>query len=113
MTREQIAEIQARASQATKGPWTEIHACVEGSPSNYPAYVGPERFPVAWFYGGASWERNANALFVGHAREDVPALCDALIAQMDENERLRKALDVYKDVYGPMTLGAIERRYGL
>lgn len=65
MTDEQLAAIRARANAATPGPWTSY-----------------EKNPTDEYYASCF---PADEEFIGHSRDDVPAL-------LDEVERLRAAL---------------------
>ncbi len=74
MTQERIAEIKAREAKATPGPYhvnfKEIRSA-DGVPIAYPA----DHYLVE--------DAKANALFIAHARQDVPDL-------LAEVERLQK-----------------------
>lgn len=70
---ERLAEIRARAEAATSGPWrkqgTNNLLCVTDGDG---AYI-VARFPNATLHGK---NRDANAAFIAHARQDIPALLD-------------------------------------
>lgn len=75
MDEAKLSEIEARAKAATEGPWSvgeefRTHV-VDG------AFAGDDRLPVASQpsngLGATAWDE-ANATFIAHAREDVPAL---------------------------------------
>lgn len=85
MTDEQLSAISDRASRATEGPWrtggdlnTQIIAPYDGYG------LGPVAEAVATGRL-AETDVQANATFLAHAREDVPALCE-------EVKRLRGVL---------------------
>jgi hypothetical protein len=61
MTRDQLDAIRARVEAATPGPWKAQRWC-----SNNPS--------VAEAWGLTGMRTFADAVFCGHAREDVPAL---------------------------------------
>lgn len=95
LTREQIAEIRARADAADKGPWiTDLPG--PDAPSNYCALCKAVGSSPSLYAYGDDPRRTNNITFAAHAREDVPNLCDDLTAALDraeaaerENERLR------------------------
>lgn len=66
-----LAAIRARADAATLGPWTnsggEHYAVIDSDDRPELAHVGSS---------------NADAEFVAHAREDVPALLDMIAAAL-------------------------------
>ena len=78
--------IEARANAATAGPWTARHRHVDCTPNDDEScglgleIDGP---PEAMLRG--QFERGADAVFIAHARHDVPAL-------VAEVRRLRTAL---------------------
>ncbi len=81
MTQKQIKEIRARCEAATPGRWWAF---------------GPEAIPSAGFVNSASGiiapcvRTNDDAIFIAHAREDIPALVEALES---ERERLANSQD--------------------
>ena len=93
MTLEEIAEIQAREKAATSAPWYKgVY-----SPNLY----GGEGRCVSHGVGaaicyfdrpGAPEKDEADQDFIVHARDDVPALCAALLAERQKSDRLQKAL---------------------
>ncbi len=96
MTEEQLREIEARAAAATPGPWHPLpsHASAFENPVTGElvstvvalAVCDTDGDPVQ--NGGA--EGTPNAVFIAHAREDVPAL-------IAEVRRLMKALEEADD----------------
>jgi hypothetical protein len=90
---DRIAEIQARADAATKGPWLTVknnhislgtpgfdydsHRIVWSAPEGDVAYVPPTREELG----------NLDAAFIAAARADVPALCAALTVACEALER--------------------------
>lgn len=111
MTEEQLQEIEARAAAATAGPWV-----VEGgsplmvgsigkpwidefSGEAQPSFVcnagsGNDSQPLHFLqrYCDPEQQALANAAFIAHAREDIPALTKKVRRQQAENEKLLKAL---------------------
>jgi len=87
MTREQLAAIEARAAQATPGPWV-----VEKDDHEAWEVVGGVR-PVAPYMEFADARRaGTDAAFIAASRTDVPALVAALRAERAEAAGLRDAL---------------------
>ena len=74
MTPEELKEIDKRATEATPAPWRvnqiagytvdQIHACSEGEPFSNQNYVATAEGP----------NYSKDAVFIAHARTDVPAL---------------------------------------
>ena len=124
MNEQRLQEIKQRAEKATPGPWKVYQDAIStriGTEFMHPQLNGP--VPVitdAYHVGGAIsiYIDAADAEFIAHAREDVPALVveierlqntialhevnkrnlDAMIEHKDaEIERLRKALEFYAD----------------
>lgn len=86
MTPEQLAEIKAREQSATPGPWT-----VDGL---YVKAAGVHLADMEWLAEtDAEWaQMSADAQFVAHTRQDVPAL-------LAEVERLRAELtEIHGDI---------------
>lgn len=105
MTKDERAEIRARCEAATKGPW--IRGFSDGSgvecDEDHGAYICPDLLdhPVV---SGGSYEGIPKGVilsddveFIIHAREDIPALLDALdeaeAELADWREASRKVLD--------------------
>ncbi len=79
MTDIDIAAITARAEAATPGPWVQgqIHReSINHSDATRPGYIGDTSRDLNGNY-------EADATFIAHAREDIPAL-------LAENARLRE-----------------------
>ena len=124
MNEQRLQEIKQRAEKATSGPWKVYQDAIStsiGTEFIHPQLNGP--MPVitdAYHVGGAIniYIDDADAEFIAHARQDVPALVaeierlqntialhevnkrnlDAMIEHKDaEIERLRKALEFYAD----------------
>lgn len=105
MTDEELATIKARAEAATPGPWKlddyigleSYTVCLDYVPENQNRTTGygagSEGTAICvlddemYFEYSSDTERLANAEFIAHAREDVPAL-------VAEVERLQEALRV-------------------
>jgi hypothetical protein len=63
MTDEELAAVKARCDAATPGPWqSEYDNCGNGGFSEW------------WNVGSGLMNEEADAAFIAHAREDVPAL---------------------------------------
>lgn len=79
MTPERIAEIKAREGKATPGPWgleyVELRVLVEGE-------------SLCLVCGQDRRQNEENALFIYHAREDVPAL----LAEVERWQRVARYL---------------------
>ena len=71
-----LAEIRERANNATPGPWEADRPQVWGPNGESVAFVSSHD-PGE---GSGQPEWDANTVFIAHAREDVPALLDALQA---------------------------------
>lgn len=83
LTPEREAEIAARAEAAYPGPWRRSDA--EGSLERY---VLSEDDVMAISFGYRGNKTQAEADFVAHAREDVPALLNELAAVRAERDEL-------------------------
>src|SRR4051812_23457484 len=92
-----LGAIKAREQAATPGPW---HEAEMQAPQGFDLVVVADvskEMPdgsanvetIAWL----DWKREANLPFIAHARQDIPALIEALEAERRENERLRDAVD--------------------
>ena len=92
MTDEELREIEARADAASVGPWRTNYE-LGGQPPDWNGWVW--RDDGTWNGYGTELElicgsqTDANATFIAHAREDVPAL-------VAEVRRLRAAFDAIK-----------------
>lgn len=75
MTAKQLDEIKARAEAATQGPWTFDANCTLSSERSEILHAGETGFVAS-----------ANAEFIAHAREDIPALL-AEIERLQARER--------------------------
>ena len=84
-----LSEMRARVNSATPGPWTTYrHAYGVGIETGDPD-DGIQLFIETW--GLTYPEREEDAEFIAHAREDMPRLLDALDAAEAEVERMRAA----------------------
>ncbi|OZE77191.1 hypothetical protein CH305_18310 [Rhodococcus sp. 15-649-2-2] len=86
MTPGELAAIAARADAATVGPWE-----VATSRDVYSAVIAPAGGATV----GMDFESDANAEFIAHAREDVPALLAVLRERDNTIARVRDVLDDY------------------
>ena len=96
LTEEELAEIEARANAAAAGPWR-----VDGHPGDECRIEGGNLAGhdgmVIYDEGGHGPE---DALFIAHARSDVPRLIADLRASRAEVERLREELEeAYQRIY--------------
>lgn len=85
-----IAEIEARAKSATRGPWTFCHANSDNECEvQHGAYLldsvrGDGTDLTFGVLGGETCDAGgredaeSNAIFIAEARDDIPALCAAL-----------------------------------
>lgn len=85
-----IAAIRARAEKATRGIWCAF-APVDGS---FEIVDDQERVICS----RNQWPQNAreshdNAMFIVHAKHDIPALCDALTAERERSAALAAEID--------------------
>ena len=75
MRTEQLAEIRARVEAAAPGPWAETCMGSEGYHVHEATRITGKRRKRLALCTYESWETDkANAAFIAHAREDVPAL---------------------------------------
>jgi len=98
MTETDLAAIRARCEAATPGPWKVVKASrLTDRWGAVWGHVGVEtdfqcnRSDQAIFYSQGHCSP-ANAAFIAHAREDIPALLAALDARDAEIARLKKEL---------------------
>lgn len=101
MTDEQIKEIRARADAATQGKW-EVYEIVDAhdeddDPEDFVYARGMRVVGGAGLNKGEDIERfdKADAAFIAAAREDVPALCDALAAR---DQRIAELVKLLRDI---------------
>lgn len=93
MTPEQLAEIKARAAAATPGPWEYIENRFNVEDDNGD-HIGSIRAIEARMWIAAvddvhpPEEAEGNALFIAHARTDIPMLIDEIERLRAENARL-------------------------
>ena len=98
-----IEAIRKRAEAATEGPW---------EPKNWTHVVSNE-FYIASMERGPLEAVRADSDFIAHARQDIPALLEALAAQVHANEVLISALEeVKKELSGNHCNGCGESRGG-
>lgn len=94
MTEERIAEIRGREKAATQGPWRAhksfevIYGQKSGCDSTIVCALESEDFMYS-----KERDMQANAAFIAHAREDIPALLDEVERLRAENQVLEKALE--------------------
>lgn len=90
---DRLDEIQARADNATDGPW---QVSPDGPAEGYagPIYTESDFTDVPELVSDGTWLPNAE--FIAHARTDVPALVAALQAALVKCDRL-EALAVMRD----------------
>jgi len=89
MTDGKLNEIRARCEAATPGPWRNIGEPLSGYPRIFSdAEHGGFRQPFICGIRAADEQANNDAEFMAHAREDIPALLDALEAAEARAERI-------------------------
>ena len=85
MTDDELAEIEARAEAASSGPWERGGKWAETS-----VYAGDGVMVAGqWDYEEGGISEEADAVFIAHARTDIPALLAHIRAQALTIERLR------------------------
>ena len=87
---EQLIEIKARCAAATPGPWeaTHRHTCLTNANDESGGLgLDVDGPPEASCRG--QFARGADAAFIAHAREDVPALLAALAESEAKVARLQ------------------------
>ncbi|GIM45942.1 hypothetical protein DNHGIG_14910 [Collibacillus ludicampi] len=102
MNKEQLQAIRERVNRATPGPWS-IHREDVGDDVVFyvPTMIKSEKRTIVDSDGGLiSWSEpctseqvEADAEFIAHAREDVPALLNEVERLEEENRRFREALE--------------------
>lgn len=93
LTKEQLAVIRERAERATEGDWYWKRVDLIGQgvgPFDYAAVLESGHLPVLR-HTAATWHiRPEDQRFIAHAREDIPALLDALEAAWGRAEKAEK-----------------------
>lgn len=88
-----LVAVRARADKASPGPWSrEKPPYKDGWPLGSVIGGTVGRQTIYTHATGGTFPAN-DAAFIAHAREDIPALLDALERLMAENERLRGEYD--------------------
>jgi hypothetical protein len=118
---DRIAEIEARADAATKGPWQaylgrSIDQLTDGG-HGYPMNVYSDSATIVaqgeWESLPPGFQHENDALFCAAARSDVPALCAALKVACEAIERLdgnhHPDLPYGRDDVAEAALASIER----
>lgn len=101
---EQVKVIQQRAEKATLGPW--ILAPELCGPDGQGVYTtgGGKICEVGDAYPRGDNNPQESMDFITHAREDIPALCQALLDAWEEIERKVQVIatlsDATKESYG-------------
>lgn len=94
LTEERIAEIRGREKAATQGPWWAhksfevIYGQNSGCDSLIVCALESENFMYS-----KELDMRANATFIAHAREDIPALLDEVERLRAENEKMRAQVE--------------------
>lgn len=108
MDDKRLAEIRARVDAATPGPWTVIHDARthwDRKGNEYPGgYHVLESQQLGDMECGAMFK--ADAVFVCHARQDIPDLLAALDAARADVARLREIERYARQVAGHFGDGA-------
>jgi len=81
---QRIAEIDARATAATDGPWWPVDSGCTG----FDVACSPDVHV-------ASFLRECDAAFIAHARTDIPWLIEQVQALAQENAQMRAALEPF------------------
>ena len=86
MTKQYLEEIRARCEAATSGPW-QVDSYASETDHRVKIYTteSGHRHIAKWVY-------DDDAQFVARARQDIPALLDALEAALARAEALERAL---------------------
>jgi len=79
--------IRERCGAATPGPWHAVEANRMSSRVQWDVEEAADLEALAGCWWG---DAEANAKFIAHAREDVPALAAALVAALSERDRFRE-----------------------
>ena len=106
-----LAAIRARAEAATEGPWENDYPEVGqhwSRPEPWAKVVSTDVACMAYCYGGSAQgiENEADAEFIAHAREDIPALLaeiDRLNATIQRVREIERRMDEYAHRSGPCT----------
>lgn len=121
MTEERIFEIKARAKAATPGPWVaDEHAFSVnlgynqdhkrthgyGCGNNFVCDLNDGEYHEYY----REDEQRANADFIAHAREDVPALLEEVERLRAENERQKEVISFLGDAAKGLVCDEVERR---
>jgi hypothetical protein len=91
-----VREARERADRATGGEWFDYVDC--GDPSGIRHEERGSFYDIAKV--NSRYNKAANAIFIAHAHQDVPALCDLAERQSKEIDRLAgmvEAMDVRID----------------
>lgn len=93
LTTTQEQAIRSRLNAATEGPWEQGGRSIEAGPPTYAEVVSVDVECMGHCYGGVGLgiQREADAQFMAHAREDIPAL-------LAEVHRLRAELAKAREV---------------
>lgn len=111
MTEERLAEIMGRAEAATQGPWRAhksfevIYGKKSGCDSTIVCALESEDFMYS-----KERDMQANAAFIAHAREDIPALLDEVERLLAENERQKEVISFLGDAAKGLVCDEVERR---
>lgn len=87
MTDEELNAIEARAKAATEGPWRALPC--EDWKGHCDGILRPDGLMVVKTDSGCYPPEMPDALFIAHARSDVPAL-------VEEVRRLRRTLEIVR-----------------
>jgi hypothetical protein len=91
-TRPDLDAIRARVDAATPGPWRTLGTGVAGGDHWYVCDDGQSLASIASNDGENEDQREPDAEFIAHAREDIPALLDALAAERGRADEARRLL---------------------
>ena len=85
LTKEQQDAIRSRCEVATLGPWELLRVKTDGANGDW--FLLDEETRLAIIE-----KSDANAVFIAHARQDIPALLDALEAMTRRAEALERTI---------------------
>lgn len=97
LTDDELAEIRARADKATPGPWTPQSVCSNRSaPGGVEPWESKETAGLGFDIEGPPhpildryrFENGWDAVFIAHARDDVPRLLAEIKQLRQENDAL-------------------------
>lgn len=116
MTEERIAAIKARAEAATPGPWKagkdDFTKNIIEAAKDRGTIIVQRRDDSNMFWSSYIPIKQifADAAFIAHAREDIPALLDEVERLRDENERQKEVISFLGDAAKGLVRDEVDRR---